>query len=99
MGSIEAMSKGSEKRYFASGATVKVAQGVSGSVVDKGSLRQYLPYLVAGVKNGLEDIGCRSVTELGALCDAGMVKFELRSPAAQREGGVHSVQSLTNKSN
>lgn len=48
MGSIEAMSKGSEKRYFASGASVKVAQGVSGAVVDKGSLRQYLPYIIQG---------------------------------------------------
>ena len=97
MGSIEAMSKGSEKRYFASGASVKVAQGVSGSVVDKGSLRQYLPYLVAGVKDGLKDIGCCSVTELCKLRNEGRVRFELRSPAAQREGGVHSVQSLSNK--
>ena len=97
MGSIEAMSKGSEKRYFASGAAVKVAQGVSGSVVDKGSLRQYLPYLVAGVKDGLQDIGCRSINELNELRSNGNVRFELRSPAAQREGGVHSVQSLTTK--
>ena len=48
MGSIEAMTKGSEKRYFASGAPVKVAQGVSGAVVDKGSLRIYLNYLIQG---------------------------------------------------
>ena len=94
MGSIEAMSKGSEKRYFASGAAVKVAQGVSGSVVDKGSLRQYLPYLTAGVKNGLQDIGCISVANLNELNSKGEIRFELRSPAAQREGGVHSVQAL-----
>ena len=49
MGSIEAMTKGSEKRYFASGAPVKVAQGVSGAVVDKGSLRIYLNYLIQGL--------------------------------------------------
>lgn len=31
--------------------------GVSGSVADKGSLRQYLPYIVQGVKQGLADVG------------------------------------------
>jgi len=64
MGSIEAMSKGSEKRYFATGSAVKVAQGVSGAVVDKGSLRRYLPYLAQGVKHGLQDVGAFSIAEL-----------------------------------
>jgi hypothetical protein len=31
--------------------------GVSGSVADKGSLRQYLPHIVQGVQQGLSDIG------------------------------------------
>jgi len=95
MGSIEAMSKGSGKRYFASGVAVKVAQGVSGAVVDKGSLRRYLPYLIQGVKQGVQDVGASSLRELVTLCNTGVVRFELRSPAAQREGGVHSLHSYT----
>lgn len=94
MGSIEAMTKGSEKRYFASGAAVKVAQGVSGAVVDKGSLRRYLRYLIQGVKLGLLDIGVRSVADLVPMTESGQVKFELRSPAAQREGQVHSLHTF-----
>jgi IMP dehydrogenase len=94
MGSIEAMTKGSEKRYFASGAAVKVAQGVSGAVVDKGSLRKYLRYLIQGVKLGLLDIGVRSVSDLVPMVASGKVMFELRSPAAQREGAVHSLHTF-----
>lgn len=60
MGSIEAMSMGSEKRYvWESGSSsaiahhsVKVAQGVSGAVQDKGTLLRYVPYLVQGVRHG-----------------------------------------------
>jgi IMP dehydrogenase len=94
MGSIEAMSKGSEKRYFASGSVVKVAQGVSGAVADKGSLKQYLPYIVNGVKQGLIDIGVTSLEELNQANANGNLRFELRSGAAQREGQVHSLHTV-----
>jgi IMP dehydrogenase len=91
MGSIEAMTKGSDKRYFAAQSTVKVAQGVSGSVVDKGSLRQYLPHLLSGVRHGLQDIGAKSVAELRELSESGKLRFQLRSPAGQNEAMVHSL--------
>ena len=93
MGSIEAMSKGSEKRYFASGSAVKVAQGVSGAVADKGSLKRYLPSILQGVRQGLRDMGCESLDDLRNKVASGEVRFELRSPAAQREGQVHSVHT------
>jgi len=93
MGSVDAMQKGSQKRYFAEKAKVKVAQGVSGTVVDKGSIHSYLPYLVQGLKHGMQDAGCRSLKQMADYCQSGNLRFELRSPAAQREGSVHHLHS------
>jgi IMP dehydrogenase len=98
MGSIEAMTArnaSSTNRYFAEAQTVKVAQGVSGAVVDKGSIKRFVPYLVQGVKHGLQDLGARSLAHLGELREAGRLRGEIRSPAAQREGGIHGLYSHT----
>merc|ERR1711912_156505 len=97
MGSIDAMKKGSDDRYFGSGASVKVAQGVSGSVQDKGSIHRYMPYLVQGLKHGMQDIGADSVDKLREMLHGGQLRFELRSAAAQREGGVHGLHSFERK--
>lgn len=95
MGSIEAMSKGSEKRYVwdASKTHIKVAQGVSGSVEDKGTLRRYVPYLIKGVYHGFQDAGLQSLDEAYEKLYNGKMRFEIRSPAAQKEGGVHGLHS------
>jgi IMP dehydrogenase len=97
MGSIDAMKKGSDDRYFGTTSTVKVAQGVSGTVQDKGSVHRYVPYLIQGIKHGMQDIGCSSVSKLQDSLHAGEIRFELRSAAAQREGGVHGLHSFERK--
>jgi len=97
MGSIDAMKKGSDDRYFGSTSTVKVAQGVAGNVQDKGSLRSYVPYIVQGVRHGMQDMGAKSVEELHGKLYNGELRFELRSAAAQREGGVHGLHSFEQK--
>jgi IMP dehydrogenase len=96
MGSLEAMNKGSEKRYVWDDTTtaIKVAQGVSGAVQDKGTLRRYVPYLMQGVRHGLQDAGCKSVAEAQERLYADKLRFEIRSPAAQAEGGVHGLHSF-----
>eukprot|EP00455_Lapot_gusevi_P002389 TRINITY_DN1094_c0_g1_i1.p2 TRINITY_DN1094_c0_g1~~TRINITY_DN1094_c0_g1_i1.p2 ORF type:complete len:227 (+),score=80.83 TRINITY_DN1094_c0_g1_i1:46-726(+) len=92
MGSIEAMMKGSGSRYF-SVDNIRVAQGVSGAVVDKGSVRRFVPYLIQGVKHGLQDIGARTIPELHTMLRNGGLRLEVRTNAAQREGGVHNLHS------
>ena len=95
MGSIEAMKDGGEKRYVWDTACtqVKVAQGVSGSVTDKGTLLRYIPYLMQGIRHGLQDAGIKSVTTGRERLYNGKLRFEIRSPAAQKEGGVHGLHS------
>ncbi|KAH9257076.1 inosine-5'-monophosphate dehydrogenase [Batrachochytrium salamandrivorans] len=94
MGSVEAMNQGGDKRYFAEGKdTIKVAQGVSGAVVDKGSIANLVPYLRQSISIGLLDLGIDSIVKLHLFLRTGELRFELRSHAAQREGQVHSLHS------
>ncbi|MDY6969705.1 MAG: IMP dehydrogenase [Spirochaetota bacterium] len=93
MASIEAMEKGGGKRYFVDKDKIKVAQGVSGAVVDKGSLLEYVPYLVQGLKHSFQDMGTRNIKILHEMLYSGALRFELRSPSAQIEGGVHNMHS------
>lgn len=91
MASIEAMKAGGDKRYFSEGDAIKVAQGVSGSVVDKGSVFSFLPYLMQGLRHALQDLGARDINQLHRRLHTGLLRFEERSPGAQKEGGVHSL--------
>lgn len=94
MGSTEAMKQGSAVRYFSEDDRVKVAQGVSGAVIDRGSLRRYLPYLAHGVRHSLQDLGVMSLAELHERMYDGKLRFQVRTPAGQMEGNVHSLYTF-----
>ncbi|MCS6972301.1 MAG: IMP dehydrogenase [Turneriella sp.] len=94
MASLEAMeAAGGARRYNVEDQKIKVAQGVSGAVVDKGSIFDFVPYLMQGVRHALQDIGCRDIPSLHQALHSGKLRFELRSIAAQVQGGVHGLYS------
>ncbi|MCL1911203.1 MAG: IMP dehydrogenase [Leptospirales bacterium] len=93
MASAEAMAVGGSKRYFAEDSKIMVTQGVSGAVVDKGSLYDYLPHLVQALKYSFQDMGACDVKILHEKLYLGELRFEMRSGSAQREGHVHDLYS------
>ena len=82
------------KRYLAVEDRIKVAQGVTGTVVDKGSVIHLVQYLMQSLLHSLQELGCRSIQELHKGIYEGTLRFEMRSPSAQAEGTVHSLYSF-----
>ena len=94
MGSLDAMKKKGTERYLVNDDTsIKVAQGVSGTVLGKGSISKYIPYLVQSIKHGFQDIGVNNINTMHTELYNGNIEFELRSISAMKEAEIHDLLS------
>ena len=93
MASVEAMARGGGKRYLYDDNSVKVAQGVSGLVVDKGSTVDLVAYISQSLRQSLQDVGRRTVKDLHDALESGELRYEQRTVSAQSEGSVHSLMA------
>ncbi|CAD7943726.1 unnamed protein product [Amoebophrya sp. A25] len=88
------MTKRSGTRYFAETQQIKVAQGVSGAVIDKGSIQDLIPFTLLGVKSGLLKLGVPNLPLLRENLYNGTTRFELRTASAIKESGTHNIPFL-----
>ncbi|CAL5405016.1 unnamed protein product [Camellia sinensis] len=79
MGSLEAMTKGSDARYLGDTAKLKIAQGLLEQLQTK-------------------DLGAPSLQSAHELLRSSVLRLEVRTGAAQVEGGVHGLVSYEKKS-
>lgn len=77
MGSLEAMTKGSDQRYLGDKAKLKIAQGVVGAVADKGSILKFIPYAMQAVKQGFQDLGASSLQSAHDLLSSRVLRLEV----------------------
>jgi IMP dehydrogenase len=86
MGSIGAMSAGSD-RYSPEGEVSKaVPEGIEGRVPHKGALADMVAQLVGGLRSGMGYCGCPTIAELQA-----QARFVRITSAGLRESHVHDV--------
>ncbi|MEM4282308.1 MAG: IMP dehydrogenase [Candidatus Woesearchaeota archaeon] len=66
MGSLAAMKKGGALRYSLENSTTRVPEGGVELVKSRGSVFDWLPFLIQGLKQGMFKAGCRTIPELHA---------------------------------
>jgi IMP dehydrogenase len=67
---------------------------VSGAVIDKGSVKDSVPYMLQSIRNGIYEMGFKSISEVHNGLHMGQVRMECRSAAAQKEGGATDLRRV-----
>ena len=92
MGSLGAMGKGSQDRYFQSGFKKFVPEGVEGRVPYKGMLSETIYQMVGGLRAGMGYTGCRNIDELHEKA-----QFVRITGAGLKESHPHDISALLRK--
>ena len=87
MGSLGAMGKGSQDRYFQSGFKKFVPEGVEGRVPYKGMLSDTIYQMLGGLRAGMGYTGCASIAELHEKA-----QFVKITGAGLKESHPHDIQ-------
>ncbi len=87
MGSLGAMGKGSQDRYFQSGFKKFVPEGVEGRVPYKGMLSETIYQMIGGLRAGMGYTGCGNIEELHEKA-----KFVKITGAGLKESHPHDIQ-------
>ncbi len=87
MGSLGAMNKGSQDRYFQTGFKKMVPEGVEGRVPYKGPLSETIYQMVGGLRAGMGYTGCQSIDELHSKA-----QFVKITGAGLKESHPHDIQ-------
>jgi len=72
-----------------------VPQGVSGAMLDKGSAKSLVPYVMQGVRQGLQDLGFHAVEELHKGLYNGQLRMEICSVYSEREANIRDMMRQT----
>ncbi len=94
MGSMRAMDRGSSVRYGIQQSALKVPEGVEGMVPTKGSIIDWVPCLMQGVRQGLHKLGLKGVEDIRQKTKENRIELERRSEGAKREGSVHNLYEV-----
>lgn len=86
MGSLGAMGKGSQDRYFQSGFKKFVPEGVEGRVPYKGYLSETIYQMIGGLRAGMGYTGCATIEELHEKA-----KFVRITGAGLKESHPHDI--------
>lgn len=63
-------------------------------MVSAGSVHEVVPQLAQAVRQGFQDVGARSATNVRLMMHDGDLRMERRSVGAQAEGNVHHLHSF-----